>query len=98
MRFRPWSGQAGWRLCLPAVVGLVLAGALGMATAADDKGKSGDGEAPGREVFEPGKVWRVYVMLSAKEYEAMQPRSGRGVPWFGGPAKPRPAEKPEEPV
>src|SRR5690242_16431857 len=83
MRFRSRGWLAAWRLCLAAVMGLVLAGAPGTATAASD------------EVFVPGKVWKVHVTLPAKEYEAMQPRGGWG---FGGPAKPKPPEKPEGPA
>src|SRR5262249_36850228 len=39
---------------------------------------------------------KVHITLTAKEYEAMQPRAR--FPWFGGPAKPKPSEKPEEPA
>jgi hypothetical protein len=79
-------------------MGLVLAGAPGTATAARDQDRPGAGGVPGWEVFEPGKVWKVHIKLSAKEYEAMQPRAGRGFwfPGFGGPAKP--PEKPGGPA
>src|SRR4051794_39121778 len=70
MRLRPWSGWAAWGPCPAAVMGLVLAGASGPATAAEDRGRPAGGEAPGREVFERDKVWQVHVALAPKEYEA----------------------------
>lgn len=38
---------------------------------------------PAAAVFAPGKVWDVRVTLSAKEFEAMQPRGKAAFPGFG---------------
>ena len=49
-----------------------------------------------QQVFVPGKLLKVHITLSAKEYEAMQPRGGFG--GFGGPPKPPPPKKAEDPA
>ncbi|VTR93657.1 spore coat assembly protein : Spore coat assembly protein OS=uncultured Oceanospirillales bacterium HF0500_29K23 PE=4 SV=1: CotH: EF-hand_5: EF-hand_5 [Gemmata massiliana] len=47
--------------------------------------------------FEPGQVWDVHITISAEEFAAMQPRTGRGFPGFGPGAAPKAPEKPVDP-
>src|SRR4051812_10084509 len=89
---RTGSWPAAWWLCLAVGMGLVLTGAAGTATAGADR------EAAEGGVFEPGKVWQFHLTIAAREHEAMQPRGGRGFLGFGGPPRPMPTEKPEEPA
>lgn len=63
-------------------------------------GAAADVTAP-KDVYEPGKVWTVHILLSAEEYAAIEPRAGRGFPGFGppgfGPPAPATPEKPLDP-
>jgi spore coat protein H len=52
-------------------------------------------KAPAADVFGAGKVWKVHLAFSAKEYEAMQPPTR---PTFFGWAQPKPAEKSDREV
>ena len=51
-------------------------------------------------VFEDGKVWKIHIALSAKEFAAMQPQGVSAFPGFGpaAPPKPKPVEKAGEPT
>jgi hypothetical protein len=64
----------------------ILAGFRNAATAGKDK------DAPGKDVFGPTKVWSLHLEIPAREYEALQPRTGG----FGFPGKP-PAPPPKDP-
>lgn len=57
---------------------------FGAAALAADKEKPGDEAAAGATVFQPNKVWQVEIIQSTEEYDAMQPRGGRGFGFFGG--------------
>lgn len=49
------------------------------------------------DVYGPSKVWQVHITMAPEEYEAMQPRGGRGFPGFGAPREPeRPADSDRE--
>src|SRR4051794_23604239 len=80
MRLRFWNGLVAWWLWPAVVMGLVLAATPGQVSAAPDKDKERAGDAAGREVYEPGKVWPVHITLSAAEFAAIQPRGGFGAP------------------
>ncbi len=55
---------------------------------------------PAKNAFDAGKIWKVELTLSAKEFAAMQPQGAGNFPGFGPPPapKPMPVEKPGEPV
>lgn len=85
-------------LCRAAVVTGLLTGTWMAARANDSSDKTGAEKAASNGVFEPGKVWKVHLTITSKEYEAMQPRGGWGFPGVGAAPKPKPPVKPEEPA
>lgn len=73
--------DAGW-LYMTMATGLLAITPLPSAAAERDPPRAAD-------LFRPGKVVQVHLIIPTKEYEAMQPRSSRrGLPWFAAPAKP----------
>ena len=77
-----------------AVVICWLSAWVGACWAADPRPEK-DGLAPAAAAFEHGKIWKVHVEVSAKEFAAMQPRGGLTFP--GAPVNPKPQERPDDP-
>lgn len=83
MRNRPRSVVVHW-LCYVALAAGMLTG-LSASVAADDKKPTKD-----KTLFDPTRICKVTINLTAKEYAALQPRGG-----WGGAQKPEAAAKGE---
>lgn len=79
------------RLRLPACMVLILILVFGSALA-------GEKAISTKDLFQPGKVWKLHLQIPTKEYEAMQPRWAGGFFGIGATPLPKPSDKSGKPV